>query len=261
MRIAALFLAALTLCGAELVKTDKKIECRLRDVARLQGVRGNQLLGYGMVVGLNGTGDKQQTLFTVQSLTNLLSRQGLTVNPTLVTVKNVAAVMVTAELPPFARAGSRLDVVVSRTRDAKSLAGGTLLMTALQGPDGQTYAVAQGPLLVGGFSGSAGGNSITKNYPNVGRVPDGGIIEREVGGDFNGRKTLRYNLMEEDFTTAIRVVHAINEELGEKVAQPMDALYGGIADPQGLPGSCGGTGRPAGEPECAVAAQGAGGRE
>ena len=229
MRIAVLFLAALTLCGAEIVKTDKKIEvdrkieCKLRDVARLQGVRGNQLLGYGMVVGLNGTGDKQQTLFTVQSLTNLLSRQGLTVNPTLVTVKNVAAVMVTAELPPFARAGSRLDVVVSSTGDAKSLAGGTLLMTALQGPDGQTYAVAQGPLLVGGFSGSAGGNSVTKNYPNVGRVPDGGIIEREVGGDFNGRKTLRYNLMEEDFTTAIRVVHAINEELGEKVAQPMDA--------------------------------------
>jgi len=223
MRIAALFLAALTLCGAELVKTDKKIECKLRDVARLQGVRGNQLLGYGMVVGLNGTGDKQQTMFTVQSLTNLLSRQGLTVNPTLVTVKNVAAVMVTAELPPFARAGSRLDVVVSSTGDAKSLAGGTLLMTAMLGSDGQTYAVAQGPLLVGGFSGSAGGNSVTKNYPNVGRVPDGGIIEREIGGDFNGRRTLRYNLLEEDFTTAIRVVHAINEELGEKVAQPMDA--------------------------------------
>jgi flagellar P-ring protein precursor FlgI len=223
MRIAVFFLVALALCGADSAKTDKKIECRLRDVARLQGVRGNQLLGYGMVVGLDGTGDKVQTMFTVQSLTNLLSRSGVTVNPTLVMVKNVAAVMVTAELPPFARAGSRLDVTVSSTGDAKSLAGGTLLMTALQGPDGQTYAVAQGPLLVGGFSASAGGNSVTKNHPTVGRVPDGGIIEREVGGDFNGRSSLRYALLEEDFTTAIRVVHAINEELGETLARPLDA--------------------------------------
>ncbi len=223
MRVAALFLAALTLCGAEVAKTDKKIESKLRDVARLQGVRSNQLLGYGMVVGLDGTGDKDQTKFTAQSLTNLLSRQGVTVNPLQVKVKNVAAVMVTAELPPFARAGSRLDVTVSSTGDAKSLAGGTLLMTALLGPDGQTYAVAQGPLLVGGFSASAGGASVTKNHPTVGRVPDGGIIEREVGGDFNARGTLRYALMEEDFTTAIRVVHAINEELGEKLARPLDA--------------------------------------
>jgi len=223
MRIAVLLLMALTLCGADVAKAEKKIESKLRDVARLQGVRGNQLLGYGMVVGLDGTGDKDQTKFTVQSLTNLMSRQGLTVNPTTVKVKNVAAVMVTAELPPFARTGSRLDVTVSSTGDAKSLAGGILLMTAMQGPDGQTYAVAQGPLLVGGFSASAGGASVTKNHPTVGRVPDGGIIEREVAGDFNGRGTLRYSLTEEDFTTAIRVVHAINEELGEKVAKPLDA--------------------------------------
>ena len=171
MRIAALFLAALTLMGAEVAKTDKKIEVRLKEVARLQGVRGNQLLGYGVVVGLDGTGDKDQTKFTVQSLTNLMSRQGLTINPATVKVKNVAAVMVTAELPAFARTGSRLDVTVSSTGDAKSLAGGTLLMTALQGPDSQTYAVAQGPLLVGGFSASAGGASVTKNHPTVGRVP------------------------------------------------------------------------------------------
>jgi flagellar P-ring protein precursor FlgI len=113
---------------------------------------------------------------------------------------------------------------VSSTGDAKSLAGGVLLMTALMGPDGQTYAVAQGPLLVGGFSASAGGASVTKNHPTVGRIPEGALIEREVGGaNFNARGTLRYSLMEEDFTTAIRVVHAINEELGEKVAQPLDA--------------------------------------
>ena len=223
MRVAALFLAAMTLLGADAAKAEKKVEVHLREVARLQGVRGNQLLGYGMVVGLDGTGDKDQTKFTVQSLTNLMSRQGLTVNPTTVKVKNVAAVMVTAELPAFGRTGSRLDVTVSSTGDAKSLAGGILLMTALQGPDGQTYAVAQGPLLVGGFSASAGGASVTKNHPTVGRVPEGALIERELGGNFNARATLRYSLLEEDFTTAMRVVHVINEELGEKLAQPLDA--------------------------------------
>ncbi|HEX9083048.1 MAG TPA: flagellar basal body P-ring protein FlgI [Holophagaceae bacterium] len=223
MRVAALFLASLALLGADAIQPEKKVEARLKDVAQLQGVRGNQLLGYGMVVGLDGTGDKDQTKFTVQSLTNLMSRQGLTISPTSVKVKNVAAVMVTAELPPFARAGSRIDVTVSSTGDAKSIAGGVLLMTPLQGPDGQTYAVAQGPLLVGGFAAAAGGASVTKNNPNVGRVPDGALIEREVGGNFNSRPTLRYNLQEEDFTTAVRVVHAINAELGEKVAQPLDA--------------------------------------
>ncbi len=224
MRVAALFFAAVVLMGADVAKVEKKVEFKLKEVARLQGVRGNQLMGYGIVVGLDGSGDKDQTKFTQQSLANMLVRQGLTVNPVLIKVKNVAAVIVTAELPPFARAGSRLDVTVSSTGDAKSLAGGTLLMTALSGPDGETYAVAQGPLLVGGFSASAGGASVTKNHPTVGRVPDGGIIEREIAGaNFNGRATLRYNLMEEDFTTAIQVVHAINEELGEKLAQPLDS--------------------------------------
>lgn len=228
MRFTALFLAALvlpftSLLGADAAKPEKKIEVRLKEVARLQGVRSNQLLGYGVVVGLDGSGDKDQTKFTVQSLMNLMARQGLTVNPATVKVKNVAAVMVTAELPPFARAGSRIDVTVSSTGDAKSLAGGVLLMTALQGPDSQVYAVAQGPLLVGGFSAAAGGASVTKNHPTVGRVPEGALIEREVGGSFNARNTLRYSLMEEDFTTAVRVVHAINEELGEQLAQPLDS--------------------------------------
>ena len=232
MRVAALLFAALALVGADSVKPEKKIESHLRDVARLQGVRGNQLLGYGVVVGLDGSGDKDQTKFTVQSLTNLMARQGLTVNPTTVKVKNVAAVMVTAELPAFARTGSRLDVTVSSTGDAKSLAGGVLLMTALQGPDGQTYAVAQGPLLVGGFSASAGGASVTKNHPTVGRIPEGGLIEREVGGNFNARGSLRYSLLEEDFTTAVRVVHAINEELGEKAAQPLDARTVDVQSPK-----------------------------
>lgn len=236
MRVAALFLATLALVGADSIKTDKRVEARLKEVAQLQGVRGNQLLGYGMVVGLDGTGDKDQTKFTVQSLTNLMARQGLTINPGSVKVKNVAAVMVTAELPPFARSGSRIDVTVSSTGDAKSLAGGVLLMTPLQGPDGQIYAVAQGSLLVGGFAAAAGGASVTKNNPNVGRVPDGALIEREVGGNFNARTTLRYNLQEEDFSTAMRVVHAINRELGVNVAQPLDGRTVDVQIPPALQG-------------------------
>lgn len=218
MRIAMAFLAALALVGAP----DKKVDAHLKDVARLTGVRANQLLGYGMVVGLDGSGDKDQTRFTVQALTNLMARQGITIDPTKVKVKNVAAVMVTAELPAFAKPGQRVDVTVSSTGDAKSLAGGTLLMAPLQGPDGQVYAVAQGPLLVGGFSASAGGASVTKNHPTVGRIPDGALVERAIPGVFNDRPNLQYSLNEEDFTTAMRVVHAINEELGEKAARAMD---------------------------------------
>lgn len=219
MRMAALFLTALTLVGAP----DKKVEGRLKDVARLSGVRGNQLIGYGVVVGLNGTGDKDQTKFTVQSLTNIMARQGIAINPSSVKVKNVAAVMVTAELPPFAKPGQRIDVTVSSTGDASSLAGGTLLMTPVQGPDGVTYSVAQGPVLVGGFSAAAGGASVVKNHPTVGRIPDGALVEREVAGNFNDRSSLRYSLQEDDFTTAIRVAHSINAELGETVAKAMDA--------------------------------------
>lgn len=212
------------------------VEARLRDVAKLQGVRSNQLLGYGVVVGLDGTGDKDQTKFTVQSLTNLLARQGITINPAQVKVKNVAAVMVTAELPPFAKPGQRIDVTVSSTGDAKSLAGGTLLMTPLSGPDGQVYAVAQGPVLVGGFSAAAGGNSVTKNHPTAGRIPDGALVERGVPGDFNARETLRYSLGEEDFTTAVRVVEAISGELGSHCARAVDGRTVEVALPESYRG-------------------------
>lgn len=228
-----LLCAALTTFAGE---KDKKVEAKLKDVARLQGVRGNQLIGYGIVVGLDGTGDKDQTRFTVQSLANLLARQGTTVTATQVKVKNVAAVMVTAELPPFSRTGSRIDVTVSSAGDAKSLAGGMLLMTPLQGPDGQTYAVAQGPLLVGGFSAGGTGASVTKNHPTVGRIPEGALIEREIGGDFNARPVLRYSLQEEDFTTIVRVVAAINEELGEKVAHATDARTVDVTIPKEFQG-------------------------
>lgn len=223
MRIALfIFAVALGLSGA-VDSRETKLESRLREVAKLQGVRGNQLLGYGLVVGLNGTGDKDQTKFTVQSLTNLMSRQGISINPATVKVKNVAAVIVTAELPAFSRAGQKIDVTVSSTGDASSLAGGTLLMAPLQGPDGQVYAVAQGPLLVGGFSAAAGGTSAVKNHPTAGRIPDGALVEREVPGSFNDRKSLRYSLQEEDFTTAVRIVHAINQELGTPSAQALDS--------------------------------------
>ena len=236
MRIQILFLAGLALLGADAVK-EKKMESRLKEVARLQSVRPNQLIGYGIVVGLDGTGDKDQTKFTVQSLANLLSRQGISVSPTTIKVKNIAAVMVTAELPAFSRTGSRIDVTVSSTGDAKSLAGGTLIMTPIQGPDGQTYAVAQGPLLVGGFSTSAGGGGTTKNHPTVGRIPEGALVEREVPGAFNERTSLRYNLMEEDFTTAVRVVAAINEELGEKAAKAHDSRTIEVVIPREFQGS------------------------
>lgn len=232
MRWFLIFLMAFSLGAAP----ERRVDSRLKDVARLQGVRGNQLLGYGVVVGLDGTGDKDQTKFTVQSLANLLARQGISITPSTIKVKNVAAVMITAELPPFAKPGGRIDITVSSTGDAKSLAGGTLLMAPLRGPDGVVYAVAQGPILVGGFSAAAGGSSVTKNHPTAGRIPDGATVEREVGHAFNDRTTLRYSLQEEDFTTAIRVVHAVNEELGEVAAKALDARTVEVAVPQEFQG-------------------------
>jgi len=216
-------LSTLSLFGASLDRPETKLELRLREVADLQGVRSNQLMGYGLVVGLKGTGDTTQAKFTAQTLSNLLGRQGVNIAPGNVQVKNVAAVMVTAELPAFVRPGQRIDVTVSSTGDSASLAGGTLLMAPLQGPDAQVYAVAQGSVLVGGFSAASGGSSSVKNHPTAGRIPDGGLVEREVPGVFNDRKVLRYSLQQEDFTTAVRVVHAINEELGEPAARALDA--------------------------------------
>ncbi len=234
MRILIPLCAALTLFGAE---PERHTDQRLKEVARLQGVRANQLLGYGVVVGLDGSGDKDQTKFTVQSLMNLMSRQGIAVDPKTVKVKNVAAVMVTAELPAFARPGQRIDVTVSSTGDAKSLAGGTLLMTPLSGADGQIYAVSQGPLLVGGFSAGGAGASTTKNHPTAGRIPDGALVERSVAGaEFNTRSGLRYALQEEDFTTAVRVVAAINEEMGMQVAHALDGRTVDVALPPAYQG-------------------------
>src|SRR5262252_7763888 len=150
---------------------------RLKDVAALQGVTSLPLIGYGLVVGLNKTGDKRQTVFSVQTLTNMLNRLGVKVSPDEIKVENIAAVLVTADLPPFARAGSRLDVTVSSAGDARSLQGGTLLATALHAPNGDVIGLAQGPLSIGGFGGGSGGTSVQVNHLTVGRVPGGAVIE------------------------------------------------------------------------------------
>jgi len=208
---------------------------RLKDVAQVRGVRSNQLIGYGLVVGLEGTGDSKGVLFTVQAIANMLDRFGITVPADTLKVKNVAAVMVTAELPPFARAGNRIDVVVSSIGDARSLQGGTLLQTPLRGADGQVYAVAQGPLSIGGFNFGAGGSSIQRNHTTVGRIPNGALIEREVPSQFlQADNSLIIQLNQPDFTTAARVVSTIRGAFPSLQARAIDPGTIRVAlDPQG----------------------------
>lgn len=198
---------------------------RIKDIAHVQGVRDNQLLGYGLVVGLNGTGDKSTTSFTFQSVVSMLERLGVTVSKSQISMKNVAAVIVTAKLPPFVREGSRIDCVVSSLGDATSLQGGTLLMTPLQGADGRIYAVAQGTVSIGGFNvgGAAGGMTVQKNHPTVGRIPGGALIEKEVPTDFIKQDILKISLARADFTTCDRIVKAINHRLGREYAWAEDA--------------------------------------
>ncbi len=196
---------------------------RLKDLARIKGVRNNQLVGYGLVVGLDGTGDKAP--FTNQTFRNMMNQFGVTlppgVNPGLA---NVAAVTVTASLPPFAKPGQELDITVSSIGNADSLRGGTLLMTPLKGVDDQVYAMAQGNLVVGGFgAGGADGSRITVNIPSVGRIPNGATIEREVNSPFTAGDTITFNLLRQDFTTARRVVETINSALGPDMAYAHDA--------------------------------------
>ncbi|MDK9716769.1 MAG: flagellar basal body P-ring protein FlgI [Trichlorobacter sp.] len=184
---------------------------RIKDIAAFDGVRDNQLVGYGLIVGLNGSGDSDQTKFPVQSLVNMLERMGVTVNRADIKVKNVAAVMVTATLPPFAKQGTKLDVLVSSLGDAKTIAGGTLIMTPLKGADNQVYAVAQGSILTNSFAFGGQGASATKNHPTAGRIPAGALVERELPNVLAGKSSLRLNLAQSDFTTASRIVAAINK--------------------------------------------------
>ena len=197
---------------------------RIKDIADLKGVRQNQLIGYGLVVGLDGTGDGKKSKFTVQSLVSMLETMGVTVDPKDIKVKNVAAVMLTANLPPFARAGSRIDVLVSSIGGAKNLQGGTLLFTPLKAADGQIYAVAQGPVSTGGFAAQgASGSGVQKNFPTVGRVVGGALVEKEISADFNNKNTLHLALHSPDFTTASRVALAINNALFDRIAKAPDA--------------------------------------
>jgi len=198
---------------------------RIKDLATIAGVRDNQLIGYGLVVGLTGTGDQTtQAPFTVQSLKNMLGQLGVTIPPDVnPQLKNVAAVMITADLPPFAKPGQRLDITISSMGNAKSLRGGTLLMTPLKGIDGEVYAMAQGNLIVSGF-GVEGkdGSSITVNVPSVGRIPNGATVEREVPNTFGDGNALVLNLRRPDFTTATQMVEAINRSFGKDVAEALD---------------------------------------
>lgn len=205
---------------------------RLKDMARIKGVRNNQLIGYGLVVGLDGSGD--DTAFTSQSFKNMLNQFGITlpegVDPD---PDNVAAVMVSATLPPFAKPGQEMDVTVSSIGNADSLRGGTLLMTPLRGADEQIYAMAQGNLVVGGFGADgADGSRITVNIPSAGRIPNGATIEREVVSPFSKGDTITFNLLNPDFTTARRVVEAINGRLGPDMAYAHDATSVSVRAPR-----------------------------
>jgi flagellar P-ring protein precursor FlgI len=184
-------------------------EVRLKELVSLEGVRDNQLVGYGLVVGLNGTGDKRQTLFTAQSLTNILQQMGVTVQPLQILIRNTAAALVTATLPPFAQPGSRIDATVAAIGDASNLQGGLLIMTSLRGIDGQVYSVAQGPVVTGGFVVGAAGTSQTVNHPTVGRLPAGATIER-LAPSASPANQVKLQLHQADFTTAVRIADAVN---------------------------------------------------
>jgi len=194
---------------------------RIKDIADIKGVRGNQLVGYGLVVGLEGTGDTDDSLFTIQSLASLLEKMGVTVQPAdIEDVENVAAVMVTTDLPAFATLGSRIDVLVSSIGDAENLQGGTLLFTPLKAADGRVYAVAQGPVSTGGFAVSGNsGDQVQKNFPTVGRVVGGALVEKEIHSNFNQKDSLTLALHKADFTTATRVAQAINRAFYSQLAQ------------------------------------------
>ncbi|MDD2851622.1 MAG: flagellar basal body P-ring protein FlgI [Desulfuromonadaceae bacterium] len=195
---------------------------RIKDLASFEGVRDNQLMGYGLVVGLNSTGDSDQAKIQTQSVVNMLERMGITTNINDIKIKNVAAVMVTATLPPFAKQGNRLDVLVSSIGDAKSIAGGTLIMAPLKGADNQVYAVAQGSILTDSFAFGGQGATAQKNHPTAGRVPNGALIERELPNTLTGKSALNLNLNVADFTTASRIVTAINDMFKSTVAFSSD---------------------------------------
>ena len=198
-------------------------EVRIKDIARIQGFTDNQLVGYGLVFGLSGTGDGNQILFTAQAISNMLNAQGIRHERTDIRTRNTASVMVTASLPPFAKPGSKIDINISAIGDATSLAGGTLLLTPMRAPNGEVYATAQGQVLVGGFAaGGGGGTGVAQNVPTAGIVPAGGIVQREVASNLMTRTSLTLVLNQYDFTTSSRVAEAVNTRFGSPIARSRD---------------------------------------
>lgn len=190
------------------------VSTRIKDIAKIQGVRSNQLVGYGLVVGLSGTGDSNKTLETLQSVTNMLKEFGVTISAAQLKTKNVAAVMVTAQLPPFVREGDTIDITISSMGDAKSIQGGTLVQTPLRAGNGQVYAVGQGAVSTGGFSAGGSGGKAQKNFPTVGTTPNGAIVERDVEATLGTEGKISFSLSNSDFTTASRVAAAVNSRYG-----------------------------------------------
>jgi flagellar P-ring protein FlgI len=194
------------------------VDVRLKDIAVFEGVRDNQLIGYGIIVGLEGTGDTTQNKFTFQSMSNMLDKMGLTLEPTAFQMRNTAAVAVTASLPPFSRVGSKIDVTVSSIGSAKSIQGGILLITPLKAADGGIYAVAQGPVSIGGYNASQTGANVSKNHATVGRIPNGALVEKEVPFDFTTQSYFTLVMQQSDFTTTTRAVNSINKAFGTVAA-------------------------------------------
>ncbi len=207
-------------------------ETRIKDLVSIEGVRDNELVGYGVVVGLNKTGDKQQTIFTTQSLANMLSKMGVAVSPTAILVLDTASVMVTATLPPFAQPGTRIDVTAAAMGDASNLQGGLLLMTSLRGANGQVYAVAQGPIVTGGFVAGRGGVSQTVNHPTVGRAPNGAIVER-AAPSIEPTGHIRLQLRTADFANSSRIAAIVNKQFGsdQSIARAENSALVDVATP------------------------------
>lgn len=227
--------AALTLTLLVATATPAQaVTTRIKDIVDVEGVRDNMLIGYGLVVGLNGTGDSLNNApFTEQSVIGMLERLGVNIRNESLNTKNIAAVMVTATLPPFSNQGSKVDVNVAAMGDAKSLLGGTLLVTPLMGADGQVYAVAQGPLTVSGFTAGGAASSVTQNIPTNGRIAAGAVVEREIPFELNSMQTVRLALRNPDFTTARRIASAINEYLKVPVAVAENNASVRLAPPAG----------------------------
>jgi flagellar P-ring protein precursor FlgI len=224
MAITALCLILVSSIFGQEAKADAvERRARVKDISTIEGIRDNQLIGYGLVVGLQGTGDSQQTTFPTQTLSAMLLRMGVSVPATSIRVQNLAAVFVSATLPPFARPGTKLDITAASAGDARSLEGGLLLMTPLYGTDGKIYAQAQGPLVVGGYSVSSNGNTKQFNHPTTARVPFGAMVERPVPLDISDRTSFSLLLNDADFKSAEALADAINTELQRKAAKVRDS--------------------------------------